>query len=52
MCIIMFEYHNFISILESFKNILEQDEKNINGKIISNIRQEYFVEINKYISKN
>ena len=47
------KYHNFISILESFKNILDQDEKNIKLVFISQILdKEYFVEINKFISKN
>tara|TARA_B100000945_G_C20273656_1_gene545196 strand:- start:23 stop:841 length:819 start_codon:yes stop_codon:yes gene_type:complete len=46
-------YHNFITILESFKNISYKSKKNIKLVIISQILdKKYFSEIEEYISKN
>ena len=46
-------YHNFITILESFKDILYKDKKNIKLVFISQIfDKEYLLEINEYILKN
>lgn len=46
-------YHNFITILESFKDILYKDKKKIKLVFISqNLDKEYFLEINEYVSKN
>ena len=47
------KYHNFITILESFKDIVYKDKKNIKFVFISQVfDQEYLKEINKYIFKN
>ncbi len=46
-------YHNFITILESFKDILYKDKKNIKLVFVSQIfDKEYLLEINDYILKN
>ena len=46
-------YHNFITILESFKNISYKNKKNIKLVIVSQILdKKYFSEIEEYISKN
>jgi len=47
------KYHNFITILESFKDIVYKDKKNIKFVFISQVfDQEYLKEINQYIFKN
>ncbi len=46
-------YHNFITILEAFKNILYKDKKNLKLVFISQVLDKgYFAEIKRYISKN
>ncbi len=46
-------YHNFINILESFKKILDEDNKNIKLIFVSQILDyKYFEEIKNFISKN
>ena len=46
-------YHNFITILESFKNISYKNKKNIKLVIVSQILdKKYFSEIEENISKN
>ncbi len=54
LCVSSFvRYHNFITILESFKKILYKDKKNIKLVLISQVLdKEYFLEIKEYISKN
>tara|TARA_B100000965_G_scaffold403360_1_gene431274 strand:- start:760 stop:1893 length:1134 start_codon:yes stop_codon:yes gene_type:complete len=54
LCVSSFvRYHNFINILDSFKQIVDKDKKNIKLIFVSQILDEnYFLEIKTFVSKN